>query len=143
MQMIPYKGIFRPAITDMLGGNIEVFADLGKCTGTDLGGRAEAFGVTSTPAIRRATRFTGHRRAGAGLRAGSLVRADGARPYAQGCCRCVDRHAAEGARQPGVKAKLNAGGFDIDSTDAAALARLIDSEIKRWSIDQSGEDRGG
>jgi len=31
-----------------------------------------------------------------------------------------------------VKAKLHAGGFDIDSTDAAALARLIDSEVKRW-----------
>ena len=31
-----------------------------------------------------------------------------------------------------VKTKLHAGGFDIDSTDAATLARLIDSEVKRW-----------
>ena len=37
MQMIRTKGI-PPAITDMLGGNIEVvFADLGKCPGPDQG----------------------------------------------------------------------------------------------------------
>ena len=48
MQMIPYKGI-PPAITDMLGGNIEVvFSDLGNAQAQLKGGKVKAFGVTST-----------------------------------------------------------------------------------------------
>ena len=35
---------------------------------------------------------------------------------------------------PEVKQKMNAAGLDIDSTDAAGLAKLIDSEIKRWGL---------
>ena len=34
---------------------------------------------------------------------------------------------------PELKQKLNAGGFDLDPTDAAGLAKLIDSEVKRWA----------
>ncbi|MGL5002645.1 MAG: Bug family tripartite tricarboxylate transporter substrate binding protein, partial [Casimicrobium sp.] len=48
MQMIPYKGI-PPAITDMLGGSIEVvFADLGNAQAQIKGGKVKAFGVTTT-----------------------------------------------------------------------------------------------
>jgi len=35
--------------------------------------------------------------------------------------------------QPEVRTKMQASGLDIDWTDANALARLIDSEIKRWA----------
>ena len=33
---------------------------------------------------------------------------------------------------PEVKQKLNAAGFDLDPSDAVGLAKLIDSEVKRW-----------
>ena len=131
MQMIPYKGI-PPAITDMLGGNIEVvFADLGNAQAQIKGGKVKAFGVTSANA-RRVAGSAGDRGTGTGLRAGAMVRADGASQPAEDIAAKLTTTLQKVLASTDVKAKLHAGGFDIDSTDAAALARLIDSEVKRW-----------
>ena len=132
MQMIPYKGI-PPAITDMLGGNIEVvFADLGNAQAQLKGGKVKAFGVTSLkrsaalpdlPAITE--QVPGYELVPwFALMAPANLPKDIAAKLTTTLQKVL--LTAE------VKQKLSAGGLDIDSTDAAGLAKLIDSEIKRW-----------
>ena len=132
MQMIPYKGI-PPAITDMLGGNIEVvFSDLGNAQAQLKGTKIKAFGVTSTqrssalpdlPAI--AEQVPGYELVPwFALVAPANLPKDIAAKLTTTLQKVLVL--------PEVKQKLVAGGFDIDSTDAAGLAKLIDSEIKRW-----------
>ena len=132
MQMIPYKGI-PPAITDMLGGNIEVvFADLGNAQAQLKGGKVKAFGVTSLkrsaalpdlPAITE--QVPGYELVPwFALMAPANLPKDIAAKLTTTLQKVL--LTAE------VKQKLTAGGLDIDSTDAAGLAKLIDSEIRRW-----------
>ncbi|MBC7708578.1 MAG: tripartite tricarboxylate transporter substrate binding protein [Rhizobacter sp.] len=133
MQMIPYKGI-PPAITDMLGGNIEVvFSDLGNAQAQLKGTKVKAFGVTSSkrssalpdlPAI--AEQVPGYELVPwFALMAPANLPKDVASKLTTTLQKVL--------LAPEVKQKLVAGGFDIDSTDAAGLAKLIDSEIKRWA----------
>ena len=133
MQMIPYKGI-PPAITDMLGGNIEVvFSDLGNAQAQLKGTKVKAFGVTSSkrssalpelPAI--AEQVPGYELVPwFALMAPAHLPKDIASKLTTTLQKVLVL--------PEVKQKLVAGGFDIDSTDAAGLAKLIDSEIKRWA----------
>ena len=134
MQMIPYKGI-PPAITDMLGGNIEVvFSDLGNAQAQLKGGKVKAFGVTSTkrssaladlPAITEQV-------PGYELVPWFALMAPANLP--KDIATKLTATLQKVLIAPEVKQKLNAGGFDIDSTDAAGLAKLIDSEIKRWGL---------
>jgi len=132
MQMIPYKGI-PPAIVDLLGGNIEVvFADLGNAQAQLKGGKVRAFGVTSTkrtaslpdlPAIAEQVK-------GYELVPWFALMAPANLPKdVQAKVSTALQKALASAE---VKQKLRDGGFDIDAADSAALARLIDSEIKRW-----------
>jgi tripartite-type tricarboxylate transporter receptor subunit TctC len=132
MQMIPYKGI-PPAITDMLGGSIEVvFADLGNAQAQIKGGKVKAFGVTSTkrasqlpdlPAI--AEQVPGYELVPwFALVAPANLPKDIAIKLTTSLQKILTT--AE------VKSKMNGAGLDIDSTDAAALAKLIESEVKRW-----------
>ena len=133
MQMIPYKGI-PPAITDMLGGNIEVvFSDLGNAQAQLKGTKVKAFGVTSSkrssalpdlPAI--AEQVPGYELVPwFALMAPANLPKDIAAKLTTTLQKVLVL--------PEVKQKLVAGGFDIDSTDAAGLAKLIDNEIKRWA----------
>ena len=133
MQMIPYKGI-PPAITDMLGGSIEVvFSDLGNAQAQLKGGKVKAFGVTSlkrTSALPELPAITeqvpGYELVPwFALMAPANLPKDVAIKLSSTLQRVLVL--------PEVKQKLNASGFDIDSTDAAGLAKLIESEIKRWA----------
>ena len=132
MQMIPYKGI-PPAITDMLGGNIEVvFSDLGNAQAQLKGTKIKAFGVTSTkrssalPDLPAITELV----PGYELVPWFALMAPANLP--KDVATKLTTTLQKVLVLPEVKQKLNAGGFDIDSTDAAGLAKLIDSEIKRW-----------
>ena len=117
----------------MLGGNIEVvFADLGNAQAQIKGGKVKAFGVTSTkrsgalpdlPAI--AEQVPGYELV---PWFALMAPANLPKDIAAKLTTTLQKVLAS----TDVKAKLHAGGFDIDSTDAAALARLIDSEVKRW-----------
>jgi tripartite-type tricarboxylate transporter receptor subunit TctC len=133
MQMIPYKGI-PPAITDMLGGNIEVvFADLGNASAQLKGGKVKAFGVTSltrTSALPDLPAIT-EQVPGYELVPWFALMAPANLP--KDLALRLTTTLQKVLVAPEVKQKLNAGGFDIDSTDAAGLAKLIDSEIKRWA----------
>ena len=132
MQMIPYKGI-PPAITDMLGGNIEVvFADLGNAQAQLKGGKVKAFGVTS---LKRATALPdlpaiAEQVPGYELVPWFALMAPANLP--KDIAAKLTTTLQKVLLTPEVKQKLTAGGLDIDSTDAAGLAKLIDSEIKRW-----------
>jgi tripartite-type tricarboxylate transporter receptor subunit TctC len=131
--MVPYKGI-PPAITDLLGGNLQiVFADLGNAMAQLKGGKVKAFGVTSpkrasqlpdVPAISEV--LPGYDLvAWFALMAPANVPADVAAKLTTTLQAVLQK--------PDVKQKLSNAGIDIDSTDAAGLAKLIDSESKRWA----------
>jgi tripartite-type tricarboxylate transporter receptor subunit TctC len=132
MQMIPYKGI-PPAITDMLGGSIEVvFSDLGNAQAQLKGGKVKAFGVTSikrSSALPELPAIT-EQVPGYELVPWFALMAPANLP--KDVAAKLTATLQKVLVLPEVKQKLNAGGFDIDSTDAAGLAKLIDSEIKRW-----------
>jgi tripartite-type tricarboxylate transporter receptor subunit TctC len=132
MQMIPYKGI-PPAITDMLGGNIEVvFADLGNAQAQIKGGKVKAFGVTS---LKRASQLPDLPAITEQVPGYELVPwfalmapANLPKDVAAKLSTSLQKVLATAE----VKTKMNGAGLDIDSTDAAALAKLIESEVKRW-----------
>lgn len=133
MQMVPYKGI-PPAITDMLGGSIEVvFADLGNAQAQIRGGKVKAFGVTS---VRRAPQLPDLPAIGELVPGYELVPwfgLVGPANLPKDVAARLEAALRKVLAQPDIKTRLNNGGFDIDSTDAAGLAKLIDSEIKRWA----------
>lgn len=133
MQMVPYKGI-PPAITDLLGGSIEVvFADLGNAQAQLKGGKVKAFGVTS---VRRAPQLPDLPAIGELVPGYELVPwfgLVGPANLPKDVTAKLEATLRKVLAQPEVKTKMNNAGLDIDSTDAAGLAKLIDSEIKRWA----------
>jgi tripartite-type tricarboxylate transporter receptor subunit TctC len=132
MQMIPYKGI-PPAITDMLGGNIEVvFADLGNAQAQIKGGKVKAFAVTS---VRRAPQLPDLPAITEQVPGYELVpwfALVGPANLPKDVSTKLGAAMQKALTNPEVKTKMNGAGLDIDATDAAGLAKLIDSEIKRW-----------
>jgi tripartite-type tricarboxylate transporter receptor subunit TctC len=132
MQMIPYKGI-PPAITDMLGGSIEVvFADLGNAQAQIKGGKVKAFGVTTTKRAPQLPDLPAIAEQVPGYELVPWFALVGPANLASDVAAKLSTTMQKTLASAEVKTKLNAGGFDIDATDAAGLAKLIDSEIKRW-----------
>jgi tripartite-type tricarboxylate transporter receptor subunit TctC len=130
--MVPYKGI-PPALTDLLGGNLQiVFADLGNAMAQMKGGKVKALGVTSA---KRASQIADIPAISEVLPGYELVAwfalvAPANTPKdAQAKLTAALQTAL---KRDDVKQKLSIAGIDIDGTDAAGLAKLIDSEIKRW-----------
>ena len=132
MQMIPYKGI-PPAITDMLGGNIEVvFSDLGNAQAQLKGTKIKAFGVTSTQRSSALPDLPAITEQVPGYELVPWFALVAPANLPKDIAAKLTTTLQKVLVLPEVKQKLVAGGFDIDSTDAAGLAKLIDSEIKRW-----------
>ena len=132
MQMIPYKGI-PPAITDMLGGSIEVvFADLGNAQAQIKGGKVRAFGVTSLKRSAALPDLPAITEQVPGYELVPWFALVGPANLPKEVVAKLSAAMQKVLATTEVKQKLNAGGFDIDVTDAAGLARLIDSEVKRW-----------
>ena len=132
MQMIPYKGI-PPAITDMLGGSIEVvFADLGNAQAQIKGGKVKAFGVTSLKRSAALPDLPAITEQVPGYELVPWFALVGPANMPKDVTAKLSNAMLKVLATPEVKQKLNAGGFDIDASDAPALAKLIDSEVKRW-----------
>ena len=132
MQMIPYKGI-PPAITDMLGGSIEVvFADLGNAQAQIKGGKVKAFGVTSLKRSAALPDLPAITEQVPGYELVPWFALVGPANLPKDVTVKLSNAMLKVLANPEVKQKLNAGGFDIDASDAPALAKLIDSEVKRW-----------
>ena len=132
MQMIPYKGI-PPAITDMLGGSIEVvFADLGNAQAQIKGGKVKAFGVTSLKRSAALPDLPAISEQVPGYELVPWFALVGPANMPKDVTAKLSNAMLKVLANPEVKQKLNARGFDIDASDAPALAKLIDSEVKRW-----------
>jgi tripartite-type tricarboxylate transporter receptor subunit TctC len=132
MQMIPYKGI-PPAITDMLGGSIEVvFADLGNAQSQIKGGKVKAFGVTTTKRAPQMPDLPAIAEQVPGYELVPWFALVGPANLPADVSAKLSAALQKTLANAEVKTKLNAGGFDIDATDAVGLSKLIDSEIKRW-----------
>ena len=132
MQMIPYKGI-PPAITDMLGGSIEVvFADLGNAQAQIKGGKVKAFGVTSLKRSAALPDVPAITEQVPGYELVPWFALVGPANMPKEVTAKLSTALLKVLALPEVKQKLNAGGFDLDPTNAAGLSRLIDSEVKRW-----------
>ena len=132
MQMIPYKGI-PPAITDLLGGSIEVvFADLGNAQAQIKGGKVKAFGVTSLKRSAALPDLPAITEQVPGYELVPWFALVGPANMPKEVTAKLSAVLLKVLTFPEVKQKLNAGGFDLDPSDAAGLAKLIDSEVKRW-----------
>ena len=132
MQMIPYKGI-PPAITDMLGGSIEVvFADLGNAQAQIRGGKVKAFGVTSLKRSAALPDLPAITEQVPGYELVPWFALVGPANLPKDVTAKLSAAMLKVLAMPELKLKLNAGGFDLDPSDAAGLAKLIDSEVKRW-----------
>ncbi len=132
MQMIPYKGI-PPALTDMLGGNIEVvFADLGNAQAQIKGGKVKAFGVTSTKRAPQLPDLPAITEQVPGYELVPWFALVGPANLPSEVTGKLSTALQKVLQNAEVKTKMNGAGLDIDATDAAGLAKLIDSEIKRW-----------
>ncbi|MCX8098527.1 MAG: tripartite tricarboxylate transporter substrate binding protein [Casimicrobiaceae bacterium] len=133
MTMVPYKGIPQ-AITDMLGGSIEVvFADLNNALAQIRGGKVKAYGVTTT---RRAPQLPDLPAITELLPGYELVpwfALVGPANLPREVVARLETALARTLASPEVRTRMNAAGLDIDHTDGAALARLIESEVKRWA----------
>ncbi|MCS6997381.1 MAG: tripartite tricarboxylate transporter substrate binding protein [Casimicrobiaceae bacterium] len=133
MTMVPYKGIPQ-AITDMLGGSIEVvFADLNNALAQIRGGKVKAYGVTTT---RRAPQLPDLPAITELLPGYELVpwfALVGPANLPREVVARLETALARTLASPEVRTRMNAAGLDIDHTDGAALARLIESETKRWA----------
>ena len=132
MQMIPYKGI-PPAITDMLGGSIEVvFADLGNAQAQIKGSKVKAFGVTSLKRSAALPNLPAITEQVPGYELVPWFALVGPANLPKEVTAKLSAAMLKVLATSEVRQKLNAGGFDIDATDAVGLAKLIDSEVKRW-----------
>jgi len=133
MQMVPYKGIPQ-AITDMLGGSIEVvFADLGNAQAQMKGGKVKAFGVTSTRRAPQVPDLPAITELVPGYELVPWFALTGPANLPKDVASKLESTMMKVLAKPEVKSKMNSAGLDVDSTDAAGLAKLIDSEIKRWA----------
>lgn len=133
MQMVPYKGI-PPAITDMLGGSIEVvFADLGNAQAQMKGGKVKAFGVTSARRAPQVPDLPAIAEQVPGYELVPWFALVGPANLPKDVTAKLESTMKKVLATTEVKTKMNNAGLDIDSTDAASLAKLIDSEVKRWA----------
>lgn len=132
MQMIPYKGV-PPAITDMLGGSIEVvFADLGNAQAQIKGGKVKAFAVTSLNRSAALPHLPAITEQVPGYELVPWFALVGPANLSKEVTAKLSAAMLKVLATPELKIKLNAGGFDLDPSDAAGLAKLIDTEVKRW-----------
>ena len=129
---VPYKSI-PPALTDLLGGQIQfAFADTGNAVSQMNGGRMRGLGVTTRKRAGKAPNVppigdtvNGYNvSAWFGLMAPAGIPAD-VQKKATATLMAV-------LAKPEVREKIQGVGVDIDAEDSAALAKTIETEIKKW-----------
>ncbi len=131
---VAYKGI-PLALTDLLGGSLQfAFADVGNAVSQIKGGKLKGIAVTTPRRASRAPEVPTIDEAGLpgyevvawfGLMAPAALPA----PVQK---RLSDTLLSVLAK-PEVREKIAAAGVDPDPQDPVALARTIDTEIKRWA----------
>ena len=131
---VAYKGI-PPALTDLIGGSLQyAFADVGNAVAQMKGGKLKGLAVTTPRRASRAPEVPTIAEAGLpgyevvawfGLMAPANLPADVHKKLSDTLMAVLAK--------PEVREKIAGAGVDPDPQDAAALARTIDVEIKRWA----------
>jgi tripartite-type tricarboxylate transporter receptor subunit TctC len=130
---VPYKGI-PPALTDLLGGQIQfAFADVGNAMTQINGGKLKGLGVTTVKRAGKAPNIApiGDTVKGYEVSAWFALMAPANIPVADATKLGETLRVVLAKAE--VKEKLANAGIDLDIQDSAALARTIDTEIKKWS----------
>jgi tripartite-type tricarboxylate transporter receptor subunit TctC len=133
-QGVAYKGI-PLALTDLLGGTLQfAFADVGNAVSQMKGGKLKGLGVTTAKRASRAPEVPTIAEAGVpgyeveawfGLMAPAGIPA----PVQQKLTSTLLATLAK----PDVRERIAGAGVDVDPLDSAGLAKLIDTEIRRWA----------
>jgi tripartite-type tricarboxylate transporter receptor subunit TctC len=133
-QGVSYKGI-PLALTDLIGGTLQfAFADVGNAVAQMNGGKLKGLGVTTAKRASRAPNVPTIAEAGVpgyeveawfGLMAPAGIPAPVQSRLSAALLAVLAR--------PDVREKIAGAGIDVDATDSAGLARLIDAEIRRWA----------
>ena len=133
-QGVSYKGI-PLALTDLIGGTLQfAFADVGNAVAQLSGGKLMGLGVTTAKRASRAPNVPTIAEAGVpgyeveawfGLMAPAGIPAPVQSRLSAALLAVLAR--------PDVREKIAGAGIDVDATDSAGLARLIDAEIRRWA----------
>jgi tripartite-type tricarboxylate transporter receptor subunit TctC len=130
--MVPYKGI-PPALTDLLGGNLQiVFADLGNAMAQMKGGKVKALGVTSAKRASQIPEIPAISEVLPGYELVAWFALVAPANVPKDVAAKLTAAMQTALKRDDVKSKLSTAGIDIDATDANGLARLIESETKRW-----------
>jgi tripartite-type tricarboxylate transporter receptor subunit TctC len=133
-QGVSYKGI-PLALTDLIGGTLQfAFADVGNAVAQMNGGKLKGLGVTTAKRASRAPNVPTIAEAGV---PGYEVEAWFGLMAPAGIPAAVQSRLSAALlavlARPDVREKIAGAGIDVDATDSAGLARLIDAEIRRWA----------
>ncbi|HPU50022.1 MAG TPA: tripartite tricarboxylate transporter substrate binding protein [Burkholderiaceae bacterium] len=131
---VAYKGI-PAALTDLIGGSLQyAFADVGNAVAQMKGGKLRGLAVTTPRRASRAPEVPTVAEAGLpgyevvawfGLMAPANLPGDVHRKLSDTLMAVLAK--------PDIRERIAAAGVDPDPQDAAALARTIDAEIRRWA----------
>lgn len=130
---VPYKGIPQ-AMTDLLGGQVQfTFADVGNAVTQMKGGTMRGLGVTTTVRAGKAPTVPpiADTVKGYDVSAWFALMAPAGIPL--DAAKKLEATLQAVLAKPDVREKLANAGIDMDVQGSAALAKLIDAEIKKWA----------
>jgi tripartite-type tricarboxylate transporter receptor subunit TctC len=133
-QPIAYKGI-PPAVIDLLGGQIQyAFVDVGNAATQIEGGKLKGLGVTTAKRAGKTPTLApiGDTVKGYDIEAWFGLMAPANLP--PDVTKKLSDTLQAVLAKPDVRQRIAAVGIDLDPLDSAALAKLIDAEIKKWAL---------
>jgi tripartite-type tricarboxylate transporter receptor subunit TctC len=130
---VPYRG-GGPAINDLIAGHANVsFQNLGAIAAQVKGGRLKALAVTSNQRVAALPDVPTMAEAGvAGLEVFSWQAAAAPRGLPAAIRAKLEAELAASAKDPEVKAKFEAVGFDVVGSNSSQFASFVADEISRW-----------
>jgi tripartite-type tricarboxylate transporter receptor subunit TctC len=130
---VPYRG-GGPAINDLIAGHANVsFQNLGAIAAQVKGGRLKALAVTSNQRVAALPDVPTMAEAGVqGLEVFSWQAAAAPRGLPAAIRAKLEAELAASAKDPEVKAKFEAVGFDVVGSNSSQFASFMADEISRW-----------
>jgi tripartite-type tricarboxylate transporter receptor subunit TctC len=130
---VPYRG-GGPAINDLIAGHANVsFQNLGAIAAQVKGGRLKALAVTSSKRVDALPDVPTMAEAGvAGLEVFSWQAAAAPRGLPAAIKAKLEAEIAASAKDPEVKAKFEAVGFEVVGSNGSQFASFVADEISRW-----------
>jgi tripartite-type tricarboxylate transporter receptor subunit TctC len=130
---VPYKGIPQ-AMTDLLGGQIQfAFADVGNAMTQIKGGTMRGLGVTTTFRAGKAPNVPPIADTVKGYDVSAWFALMAPANIPPEAAKLLETALRTALAKPDVREKLANAGIDLDVQDSAALAKIIELEIKKWA----------